>query len=39
MDLPRIGALVSLPALEHPHLLAPSVAEALMVTLVANTRG
>ena len=29
MDLPRIGSLTSLPALEHPHLLAPSVAEAL----------
>ena len=31
MDLPRIGSLTSLPALEHPHLLAPSVAEALAV--------
>ena len=29
MDLPRIGDLTSLPAREHPELLAPSVAKAL----------
>src|SRR6476659_10136828 len=29
MDLPRIGALESLPAIEHPDLLGPSVARAL----------
>ena len=29
MDLPSIGSLTSLPATEHPELLAPSVAEAL----------
>ncbi len=29
MDLPRIGSLTSLPALEHPHLLAPTVLAAL----------
>jgi prolyl-tRNA editing enzyme YbaK/EbsC (Cys-tRNA(Pro) deacylase) len=29
MDLPRIGSLESLPAVEHPDLLGPSVARAL----------
>ena len=29
MDLPRIGTLESLPALEHPDLLGPTVARAL----------
>ena len=29
MDLPRIGSLVSLPAVDHPHLVAPPVAAAL----------
>ena len=29
MDLPKIGDLTSLPAREHPELLAPSVAKAL----------
>lgn len=29
MDLPSIGGLTSLPATEHPELLAPAVAEAL----------